>query len=317
MKHIKTKLGILLLCVMFIFAIPVMAQDVTEKKEIGTPVERVEHSITGENVSIATNELNKLKDFNDFTEKVRFSSDSYYLTEVLPKANDVITKGQKLYIKFYARDTWKYYYTKPIISVFNSNSDIVYSNFSQETVSVSGQDSYSGYISWNTSKAASGKYYVYIVNAPCYKNGTLVSDWATFDCPYIKTKFTLKEATHKHTYGAWKTVKSATVFENGKKECSCKSCGKKKSQSIPKLKPTIKLSATNKAIGKNKSYILKITNLAKGDAVKSVKSNNTTVATVKKVKTNQYKITGTKKGTATITVVLKSGKKAICKIAVK
>ncbi len=35
MKHIKTKLGILLLCVMFIFAIPVMAQDVTEKKEIG------------------------------------------------------------------------------------------------------------------------------------------------------------------------------------------------------------------------------------------------------------------------------------------
>lgn len=100
---------------------------------------------------------------------------------------------------------------------FNSNSDIVYSNFSQETVSVSGQDSYSGYISWNTSKAASGKYYVYIVNAPCYKNGTLVSDWATFDCPYIKTKFTLKEATHKHTYGAWKTVKSATVFENGKR----------------------------------------------------------------------------------------------------
>lgn len=51
--------------------------------------------------------------------------------------------------------------------------------------------------------------------------------------------------------------------------------------------------------------------------VKSVKSSKKSVATVKKLKTNQYKITGKKKGTATVTVVLKSGKKATCKITVK
>ena len=72
-----------------------------------------------------------------------------------------------------------------------------------------------------------------------------------------------------------------------------------------------------KAIEKTVRKFCTTASRIKKDAVKSVKSNNTTVATVKKVKTNQYKITGKKKGTATITVVLKSGKKAICKIAVK
>lgn len=94
-------------------------------------------------------------------------------------------------------------------------------------------------------------------------------------------------------------------------------CGKEESQSIPKLKATIKLSSTKKTVKKNKSYTLKITKLAKGDMVKSVKSSKKSVATVKKLKTNQYKITGKKKGTATVTVVLKSGKKATCKITVK
>ena len=123
--------------------------------------------------------------------------------------------------------------------------------------------------------------------------------------------------TGKHTYGAWKTVKTATVSATGKKESTCKTCGQKKSQTIAKLKPTIKLSVTKKTIGRNKSYTLSIANLAKGDSIKFIKSSKTTVATIKKVKINQYKITGKKKGISTITVILKSGKKATRTVMVK
>ena len=323
MKPIKKKLGVLLLCMasVFAFAVPAMAKDLTEKKEVNTSLQSIERSIKDQNTQLLTNDA--FAGFasgldNNFAEMGKYSSNSLYLLEDSPRENAVIKQGSKLYIKFYARDTWKYYYTKPIISIFDSNSNIVYSNFNQDLVSLSGQVSYSGYISWNTATAKPGKYSLYIVNAPCRSNGELLSNWTSFDTPYIITKFTLAaNSTHKHTYGAWKTVKAATVFSTGKRESTCKSCGQKKSQTIAKLKPTIKLSATKKTLGRNKSYTLSITGLAKGDAVKSVYSNKTAIATVNKAKTNQYKITGKKKGTATVTVVLKSGKKATCTVTVK
>lgn len=291
MKQIKKKVWLLLsFCMMFMFAAPVMAKGVFGEKEIKTLTEKLSNS----------------------------SSDPYYLTEVLPQPNAVLTKGEKLYIKFLARDTWKNYFTKPIIAIFDSEEQLVYSNFDTDIVSVTGQDTYSGYSSWDTSTAEPGVYELTILNVPCYANGIVLDNWDTFDYPIIKTYFTLTEPApvHEHSYGAWKTVKAATVFTSGKKQCSC-SCGKKKTQSIPKLKPTIKLSSTKKTIGKNRSYILKITKLAKGDSVKSVKSRKTSVAVVKKVRKDQYKIVGKKKGTSIITVVLKSGKKATCRITVK
>lgn len=327
MRQMKKKLvGAILFCMLLMFAMPVMASNSAEKKEIKTPAQTVEHSIKGQNTKVSTAQLNRLKKLNNYNDlncpvpRVGSSSNSYFLTEILPRTNDVITQGERLYVKFLARDTYKYYFTKPIVSIFDANSEeIVYSNFDQDTVSVSGQDSYSGYLFWDTNAATPGRYFVYIVNAPCNVNGVLENDWTTFDCPYIKTYFTLQAKTpvHSHTYGAWKTIKAATVFKAGEKERNCTTCGEKETQSIPKLKATVKISSTKKTIKRNKSYTLKITKLAKGDSVKSVKSSKKSVATVKKVKTNQYKITGKKKGKATITVVLKSGKKATCKITVK
>lgn len=326
MKQMKKELAILLFCMMsiFMFAVPVMAKDVTEKKEAGK-------SLQGVGVEHVIKEQNSQLSFNGASTRIagalesnsvgmaRVSTQAYYLKEVLPKENAVIKRGEKLYVKFLARDTWKYYYTKPLVSVFDASSNsIVYMNFNQEKVSLSGQDTYSGYLSWDTSKAKPGKYFIFIVNAPCDANGRELSNWNKFDTPVIKTNFTLvNKPAHKHSFGSWKTVKAATVFATGKKECKCKSCNQKKTQTIPKLKPTIKLSATNKTIARNKYYTLSITKLAKGDSIKSVRSNNTGIATVKKMKTNQYRITGKKKGTTTVTVVLKSGKKATCKIIVK
>lgn len=318
MKQIRKRLWLLLLCLVFAFSVPAMAKDTAEKKAIETPAQSEEHSITGKNAAVSMSELSRVYRLTGKS-KAAVASDSYYLTEVLPKANAVITRGQKLYVKFYARDTWEYYYTKPLLAIFNSKSEIVYADYDLDTVSISGQDVYSGNLAWNTRTAAPGKYQLYIVNAPCNASGTLINGWSKFDCPYILTDFTLKAGTaaHQHTYGAWKTVKAATVFAAGKRERTCTTCGQKQSQTIAKLKPTIKLSATQKTIVKSKSYTLSITGLAKGDAVKSVASSSKIIAAVSKVKTNQYRITAKKKGTTTVTVVLKSGKKAVCKIIVK
>ena len=163
---------------------------------------------------------------------------------------------------------------------------------------------------------ATGHKYEVVIDksATCNNNGSKYEECTI--CHDKKTAVSIP-ATGQHTYGAWKNVKAATACVNGKREHRCTVCGVTESQSIPKLKATVKLSSTKKTIKRNKSYTLKITKLAKGDAVKSVKSSKKSVATVKKVKTNQYKITGKKKGKATITVVLKSGKKATCKITVK
>ena len=114
-----------------------------EKKEISATAQKVEHVIENQNTRLLNNNVpaglaNSIED--NIVEMGKYSSDTRYLYRSCTSTeNDVITQGEKLYIKFYARDTWKYYYTKPIVSVFNANSDIVYIS-EQNMVSLSGQD---------------------------------------------------------------------------------------------------------------------------------------------------------------------------------
>lgn len=113
-------------------------------------------------------------------------------------------------------------------------------------------------------------------------------------------------------------VKEATVFAAGSYDSVtyCEVCNEQLSSeevAIMKLKPTIRLSATKKTLKKGKTYKLKVSNLANGDAVKSFKTSKKSVATV----TSKGAIKAKKAGKATITVTLKSGKTAKCKITVK
>ena len=115
-----------------------------------------------------------------------------------------------------------------------------------------------------------------------------------------------------------KNVKAATALKAGSYDSVvyCKVCKQQlssKKVTIKKLTPTIKLSATKKTLKKGKTYKLKVSKLAKGDAVKSFKTSKKSVATV----TSKGVIKAKKKGKATITVTLKSGKTAKCKITVK
>ena len=111
-----------------------------------------------------------------------------------------------------------------------------------------------------------------------------------------------------------------TALAAGKIEGShCSVCGTvlKKQVTVPKLTPKIRLSVTKKTIKATTSFNLGISGLVKGDSVKTVTASSKAIARVTKTRTNNYKITGVKKGTAQIKVTLRSGKKAVCTVKVE
>lgn len=118
-------------------------------------------------------------------------------------------------------------------------------------------------------------------------------------------------ATGDHEWDDWYTSESATISKTGLKMRDCLYCDETQEKVIPKLKPYIKLSKNSLKLKASKTYTLKV-KYAKGDAVKKCTSSNEKVATV----SQGGKITAKAAGTTTITVTLKSGKKATCKVTV-
>lgn len=90
--------------------------------------------------------------------------------------------------------------------------------------------------------------------------------------------------------------------------------GKKATCKVTVKNPTVKLAKTSGTVKVGKTVQIKIkSTFPENDTVKSYKSSNKKVATVDK----NGKVTGKKKGTATITVTMKSGAKATFKVTVK
>lgn len=130
----------------------------------------------------------------------------------------------------------------------------------------------------------------------------------------LKEQKTEGEATG-HNFGEYKTTKAATALNTGVKTRTCGVCGKEEIITIPKLKATIKLNVTSIALKVGQSTTkVKVSGLAKGDSVASWKSGNTSLVKV----TSSGKITaGKKTGSTTVTVTLRSGKKAVVKVKVQ
>lgn len=120
-------------------------------------------------------------------------------------------------------------------------------------------------------------------------------------------------ATGKHKFTAWKTVTAATVWKQGKQERICSVCKKKETKVLPKQKAVIVLNVAGTVPLKTRqSFAVKVT-MGKGDRIVSWKSSDSRVVSVK-----NGKITGLKTGrSATVTVKLKSGKKASFKVKVQ
>lgn len=117
----------------------------------------------------------------------------------------------------------------------------------------------------------------------------------------------------KHRYSDWSYTKQPSIFEKGLSSRECYTCGNVETREIPKLVAKVTLKTTKKVLRKGKSFVLKLNTWSNGDKISTYKINNKKVVTI----TSKGKVTAKKKGTAVITVVMKSGCTATCKIIVK
>lgn len=116
-----------------------------------------------------------------------------------------------------------------------------------------------------------------------------------------------------HQYGAWTTTKAATALAAGTKTRTCTRCGNKENQAVAKLAAAGTLSITNFPLKVKQKFTVTVQNMAAGDRVVSWTTSNKKVATV----SSTGKVTGKKKGKATITAVLASGKKLTTTVKVQ
>ena len=116
-----------------------------------------------------------------------------------------------------------------------------------------------------------------------------------------------------HALGANEVTKKATAVSAGWQTRTCSRCGYFVGSAIAKLPATGALSAGNFPLKVKQSYTLRVDGMAAGDYVVSWTSSNVKTATVNA----SGKVTGKKKGTATITAKLASGKVLSTKVKVQ
>lgn len=131
-------------------------------------------------------------------------------------------------------------------------------------------------------------------------------------CNYEESKIVPKDPK-KHHYSKWWTIKKATIFKQGQKTRICYVCGTQQKGTISKVKSKVVLNKKLVTLKKGKTYTLKIKSQTKGDKKVRWASSNKNVATV----SSKGKIKAKTKGTATVTLYMKSGTKVSCKIKVK
>lgn len=108
----------------------------------------------------------------------------------------------------------------------------------------------------------------------------------------------------QHNFGAYTVTKEATVLETGSKVRTCRICGTKQTEIIPKLTPVIRLNVKKLPMRvKQSANVIKVLEMGKGDYIASWKSSNPKIVSVKQ----SGKLTARKVGKAKITVTLKSG----------
>lgn len=150
--------------------------------------------------------------------------------------------------------------------------------------------------------------------ATCTADGTLT--YTCSRCNETKTE-TIKATGHK--WSNWKRTAAATVFKPEVQTRKCSACNKSETRNVgKKLAPKAALNASTVTLKvKQSTSRLKVTRLAKGDSVKSWKSSNSKIFTVRGKSNGTCKITGKKSGTAKLQITLASGLKKTVKVRVQ
>lgn len=149
--------------------------------------------------------------------------------------------------------------------------------------------------------------------ATCTESGTQTYQCSNEGCE--KTQVKIVNALG-HEYGEWKTISASTVLAEGLQEQRCKRCNLKLgTQKIAKVAAAVTLNASSVLMQrKTSSSALAIKSFTPGDSVAAwISSDPKTVSVNKKT----GKITAKKIGTAKITVTMKSGAKATCRVKVQ
>ena len=150
--------------------------------------------------------------------------------------------------------------------------------------------------------------------ATCTADGTIT--YTCSRCGETKTE-TIKATGHK--WSSWKRTAAATVFKPEVQTRKCSACNKSETRNVgKKLAPKATLNASTVTLKvKQSTSRLKVTGLAKGDSVKSWKSSNSKIFTVRGKSNGTCKITGKKRGTAKLQITLASGLKKTVKVKVQ
>ena len=155
------------------------------------------------------------------------------------------------------------------------------------------------------------------VEATCTSTGKTEGSHCSVCGTVIKAQTEI--AKKAHTWGAWKTISSATVFAPKKQKRTCTKCKASEIRfSGEKLKKTISVTQSSLTMQvKQKTTAFRVT-FANGDSVKSWKSSNTNVVEVSGKTNGTCTITAqSKTGSATITITLQSSLKKTIKVSVQ
>lgn len=143
--------------------------------------------------------------------------------------------------------------------------------------------------------------------ATCTKKGT-----KTFTCTVCGKTRNQEVSVVAHKFTTWKTTTAATALAPAKQTHKCSTCGKTETRNHGnKLKPSIKVNISSILLKtRQKTTLLRVSGLAKGDSIVSWKSSNTNIAKVYGRSNGTCTIqAGTRSGKAIITIALRSGLK--------
>lgn len=141
----------------------------------------------------------------------------------------------------------------------------------------------------------------------CEKDGS--KTYTCADCKGTKTE-TIPATRHK--FDSWKTVKAQSIYSGAVQKRTCNACGKKETRIVgDKLKPVLKVNAPKLQLKRRqKTQKFTLTDIAKGDSVKSWVSSNKKIVTVSGKPNGTCIIkAGKKTGSAKITITMRSNLK--------
>lgn len=142
----------------------------------------------------------------------------------------------------------------------------------------------------------------------------------TYTCETCKKTRTEEIPALGHKFGAWVTTSQADVLSSAKQTRICTVCGKKEQRNYgSRLRGTMTVNVSSIPLKtRQKTSVLKVTGLARGDSITSWKSSNTKVVKVTGRANGTCRITaGNKTGKAKITITLRSGLQKTVNVSVQ